>query len=341
MSGVARVDEAGAREPLQQERDPLEAVAPVGKTGMREETDHRLVELDPLGGLWAVGRDRTLGPLGGDGTGAVGEQQSGEHREAVQDVGGGTLAQQGCGSELRHRRLTENHRHGYAAETLGGVRRGRCGGADHRAEQLQPPGQFLCRDPRDLLVRQGLPDESPSDGGHDTGDLGMPALGRQPAQRHRGHAAFGQACEHRLGDRVGIGADRQGAQLGRRRVCREVGLRVVDRQPAAGEEVDEAMDGMSRGLGAARPGDGERGGDDRVGGVTGSPGRVDGCEGDGAGEVDVGTNRHVDERPVALARATAEQGQDEVVLHRMLGRLEDRHAPQAGHLGQRVHLGDA
>ena len=52
--------------------------------------DHGLVELHPLRGLGAVGGDRTLGTLGRDRAGAVGEQ------EAEQDLIGQQLARAGA-----------------------------------------------------------------------------------------------------------------------------------------------------------------------------------------------------------------------------------------------------
>ena len=99
-----------------------------------------------------------------------------------------------------------------------------------------------------------------------------------------------------------------------RRVCREVGAGVVNRESAAREQVDEAVQGRPGCLGPARARDRERRSDDGVGGVAGLAGGFDRGERHGAVEVDVRRDGDVDQGAVAIARPPPEQGEDEVCL---------------------------
>ena len=103
MICAAGVLQIGAAELLDQELDALEAIAAMGKAGMRQEADHRLVDLHTLRRLRTVGGNSALGALGGDRAGAVGDDEAHERLEREQLLGRRCLAQQCQIGDLRGR----------------------------------------------------------------------------------------------------------------------------------------------------------------------------------------------------------------------------------------------
>ena len=115
---VGRIAKADVGELLDEEGDPLIAIAAMGEAGMAEPAGDRLVELNALGILRPVGGDRALRSLRRDRAGAI-RQQEPDQRLEDEEIGGLALAaKQGQASRFGEAHPPEKLVHGDAAESL-------------------------------------------------------------------------------------------------------------------------------------------------------------------------------------------------------------------------------
>ena len=222
---------------------------------------------------------------------------------------------------------------GDAAEAFGRVAPGRHRGPDQRAVERQVPGQVERRPPADAF-----------------------ALQRPP--RHR----QGQRRQHRIGGDVGAEPaqvahedrpgppcldrcqQRRGPAVRPRPEQRRLGRDVAEIDRLVEGVVDLAQEQLQQRLGrppdpSTRPGpqDAGGGGQHGVGRIAGGAGGLGRGQERVAVQVDVGGDGDVGQRIVVRAVALAQHREAEIGLERLPGRLQHRHAVQAGHLRRRVH----
>ena len=203
MAAIGRIDQPRVAELLDEERDPLVAVAAVGIAGMGQKPDHRLVELDALGALRSVGGDRAFRSLDGDRAGAVPRQKESDQRlEGEQLVGLGLAAEQRAAGYFGERSLARDLVQRHSAEPVLAVLFGVHRGADGGAEKADEPGQVLGREPRDELALQGAPGERHRNCCQHGVCIRTAFETLQPANEHRLCAARFQARQHQLGPGV-------------------------------------------------------------------------------------------------------------------------------------------
>ena len=79
--GSPAILQVGFAELADQELHAFEAIASVGEAGVREEADHRLIDLHAIRRFGTIRRHCALAPLRGDRARAVGDDESQEHLE--------------------------------------------------------------------------------------------------------------------------------------------------------------------------------------------------------------------------------------------------------------------
>ena len=202
MVRVGRVLQVGAAETFEQEGHALEAVAAVAVAGVRQEADHRLVDLHAAGRLRAIGRDRALRALRRDRAGAVGDQQAGQDLQRTRLALGRPAADQREAQEVRHGPAAEPLLARNAAQAAVLVVAAGDRGADHHAVQAQVPRQRFRRQARDAFAHQRAPGDGGGDGGQDGVARDAPAEAGDEFQEDRAPAARAHGGEHGLGPRV-------------------------------------------------------------------------------------------------------------------------------------------
>ena len=167
MTGIGRIFEAHILELLEEEGHALETVSAVAVPAVGQEADHRLIDLDAVGGLRPVRRDRALRPLRRDRAGAVRDQKSDQDLDGQHRGLGRPLPRQGQEQQLACRPAPEPLVARDAPQVAVPMVLGRDRGADHDAVEAQVPRQRFSGKAGDALAHQRAPRDRGRDGGQD------------------------------------------------------------------------------------------------------------------------------------------------------------------------------